>query len=92
MLITSSSTVNTVYSCETALAYLINKILWLAIDLSAAFDTVEHPSLLEIIHHKYGVRGSALTWIDNYLRPRWCCVQLENTSSDYKNISFSDPQ
>ena len=84
------------HSCETALVYLVDKILWnmeaqrvstvLAIDLSAAFDTVDHTTLLEVMCHRYGIQGSALHWIDNYLRPRWCRVELDKASSDLKEI------
>ena len=57
------------YSCETALVKLMNDILWnmecsdvtafIAIDLSAAFDMVDHGILLDVLQysvwsHRYG--------------------------------------
>ena len=67
------------YSMETSLIRLTNDILWsmerqhitsLAIlDLSAAFDTVDHDILLHILEQKFGFCGNALKWFQNYLRP-----------------------
>ena len=57
------------HSCETAILQLSNDILWsmerqsitslVAIDLSAAFDTVDHEILLDILKHKFGIEGKA---------------------------------
>ena len=40
------------------------------LDLSAAFDRVDHDLLLEILHNKFGIDGHALKWYNNYLKPR----------------------
>ena len=58
------------YSCETALVKLINDLLWamerqevtalMAIDLSAAFDTVDHDILLSVLEAKFGIGGMRL--------------------------------
>ena len=52
------------YSTETSLININNDILWgmknqevtmmLILDLSAAFDTVDHSILLKILHKSYG--------------------------------------
>ena len=67
------------YSCETAVLGISNDILWamekqsitslVALDLSAAFDTVDHNTLLHILNAKYGIEDTALKWFDEYLRP-----------------------
>ena len=51
---------------------IVNDILWdmeeqratalTVCDLSAAFDTVSHKILLEVLHTKFGVTGKALEW------------------------------
>ena len=53
------------YSCEMALIKIINDCLWamenqmvtvlVAIDLSTAFDTVDHEILLEVLNKKFGL-------------------------------------
>ena len=39
------------------------------LDLSAAFGTVEHDILLEVLHNKFGIDGNALKCYSNYLKP-----------------------
>ena len=65
------------YSCETALIKIINDCLWdmenqmvtaiVAIDLSVAFDTVDHAILLDVLNKKFGVHNITLKWFNNYL-------------------------
>ena len=38
--------------------------------LSAAFDTVDHDLLLEVLEKQFGITGSAWHWYQNYLKPR----------------------
>ena len=55
------------------------------IDLSAAFDTVNHDVLFDVMQNRFGVSGTALSWFKNYLCPRSAKVligeQLPNLSS-----------
>ena len=65
------------HSCEMAILGISNDILWAmenqcitsltAIDLSAAFDTVNHNILLAILNNKFGISDKALKWFDSYL-------------------------
>ncbi|KAH3708616.1 hypothetical protein DPMN_068071 [Dreissena polymorpha] len=53
----------------------------IAIDLSAAFDTVDYDVLLEVLRCQYGVSGTALDWVGSYLRSRGCRVSISGTLS-----------
>ena len=44
------------------------------LDLSAAFDTVDHDLLLSILHFNYAISDMALQWYESYLRPRFMQV------------------
>ena len=63
-----------------------------ALDLSAAFDTVNHRILLEILTKYYGIQGLALQWIKSYLANRQFQVQIEDEFLEAKKIDFSVPQ
>ena len=61
------------------------------LDLSKAFDTVHHSTLLEKLYH-YGIRGVSLDWFKSYLSGRKHFVNIDNHSSDLCNIVYSVPQ
>ena len=90
------------HSCETAVIKLCNDILWnmeaqmvtgcVFMDLSAAFDTVDHELMLDILEKTYGISSVALGWYNSYLHPRAFKVCVNSTYSDSKNLTFSVPQ
>ena len=90
------------YSCETAILKISNDILWgmeaqsitslVALDLSTAFDTVNHEILLSILSNKYGIKSKALKWFDQYLRPRSFKVTVNGAYSKDKDLMVSVPQ
>ena len=42
----------------------------LIMDLLAAFDTVDHDVLLNVLHRKFGIIKTALQWYNNFLKLR----------------------
>ena len=90
------------FSCETALLKLTNDILvamedkeitsLVAIDLSAAFDTVDHSILLNVLEKRFGVCGTALNWVNTYLSPRSCKVNIGKSYSTPHDLKFCVPQ
>jgi len=63
-----------------------------ALDLSAAFDTVDHKVLMSVLERKYGVGGGALQWISSYLHNRQMSVHVGESSSVVKTFNYSVPQ
>ena len=90
------------HSTETALLQVQNQILgsldkgfgvFLALlDLSAAFDTVEHPILLQFMETSLGVSGSVLKWFKSYLSDRSQRVFIDNVASSHQSLLFGVPQ
>ena len=88
------------YSTETALLRVKNDILLnmnkqhvtllVLLDLSAAFDTVDHNVLLSRLHSKFGISGTALEWFRSYLNGRSQRVMVQgNLSSVYRRALAS---
>ena len=63
-----------------------------ALDLSAAFDTVDHEILLAILSNKYGIKGKALKWFEQYLQPRSFKVTVNGAYSKERDLEVSVPQ
>ena len=62
------------------------------LDLSAAFDTVDHKLLLKILSDEIGLRGVALLWFESFLTGRAQRIRLGNVTSDEILIKFGVPQ
>ena len=86
---TQHSTVNAVQElvCDTLLSFDDYKFL----DLSKAFDTIDHTKLIYKLHH-YGIRGVALDWFRSYLSHRQQFVSYNDKYSIKREILFGVPQ
>ena len=61
------------------------------LDLSAAFDTVEHKLLLEDLR-AVGIEKNVYRWYKSYLENRKITVIISNTRSEIKNLTRGVPQ
>uniref|UniRef100_A0A4W6G917 Reverse transcriptase domain-containing protein n=1 Tax=Lates calcarifer TaxID=8187 RepID=A0A4W6G917_LATCA len=90
------------HSTETALVKVTNDLLiasdnglvsvLVLLDLSAAFDTIDHHILLQRLEHFIGIKGTALNWFKSYLSDRLQFVHVNNYSSMYTKVRHGVPQ
>ena len=90
------------HSTETALLYTTNNLLLQndshnisavgLLDLSAAFDTLDHKILLERLHKTFGLQDTVLGWFESYLLNRRQSVVADGAKSNPTLLSFGVPQ
>ena len=90
------------HSCETATLKIFNdilllmdsksKVVLLLLDLSAAFDTVKHATLLDKLYSHYGIKNTALAWFESYLNGRTSSVCIGDEISPSIEIDIGVPQ
>ena len=90
------------HSTETALIRVHNDILscmdrkcgvlLVLLDLSAAFDTIDHSILFEQLSHRLGMTGTALAWFKSYLADRTQSVSIDGTACDPAPLKYGVPQ
>jgi len=89
------------YSTETALVKVHNDVIrnidknmtiMVLLDLSAAFDTVDHNILLNVLAGKFGVKSVALDWFKSYLHDRTANVVINTAHSHINDLKFGVPQ
>ena len=61
------------------------------LDLSKAFDSLNHEILLQKLSH-YGLQNKSLDLCTNYLRNRQQYIQLKDTNSEIQNVNIGVPQ
>ena len=90
------------HSVETALLKVHNDIcqavdkkqciFLVLLDLSAAFDTVEHSVLLGRFEESLGISGQALEWCHSYFMDRYQSVSILAASSSPRPLTSGMPQ
>ena len=64
----------------------------LLLDLSAAFDTVNHTLLLSRLENSFGITGTVLHWFHSYLSGRSRFVEINFTESSVRDLTVGVPQ
>ena len=90
------------HSTETALLKILNDILisldnskiciLTLLDLSSAFDTIDHEILLTRLNNTFGISDIALSWFRSYLSDRKITLSVNNFLSDSSSVKFGVPQ
>ena len=90
------------HSCETATLTIYNdllcisdmksKVILLLLDLSAAFDTVNHNLLLIKLKKDFGFEGTVLEWFTSYLNNRSFTVTIDKSRSNRCFLRIGVPQ
>ena len=62
------------------------------LDVSAAFDTVDHGILLERLSTSYGLSGMAYTWLESYITGRAQIIHVGNRHSPPSKVLYGVPQ
>ena len=69
-----------------------HSVFLVLLDLSAAFDTVNHVILLERMFSRFGVDGLALRWFESYLSDRSFQVSVQGGVSTSRSFQCGVPQ
>ena len=90
------------HSTETTLLKVTNDLLLaldsgkisilVLLDLSAAFDTVDHQTLLKTLQNYFGISGSVLAWFQSYLSNRSQVVSVNGCISHRADLVYGVPQ
>ena len=90
------------HSCETAMCKVTNDIqkllhdkkmvVLVLLDLSSAFDTVDHRILIDILQRKFGVSGTVLKWLQSYLSGRTFTVKIGKVNGKSVLLVYGVPQ
>ena len=102
LLCTSQSAYRPHHSTETLLLKTANDILLgldkrhvsllTLLDLSSAFDTIDHSIILNRLSYLYGISSTCLSWFRSYLSNRRQSVAITNRISSTKECHYGVPQ
>jgi len=92
------------HSTETALLRVLNDILMtldhrqhedvvlVMLDLSTAFDTLDHDILISRLRCHFGFSDTVLKWFSSYLSGPTQSVNVGDTTSSPRSVDFGVPQ
>ena len=67
-------------------------VIMTLLDLSAAFDTIDHSTLIQRLRHRIGLTGTALEWFSSYLKDRFQACSIDGVKSAFVKLLFGVPQ
>jgi len=67
-------------------------VILVLLDLSAAFDTINHEIMCSRLERLLGLIGKPLAWFRSYLVARTQCVSVEEALSEVLCLLFEVPQ
>jgi len=59
---------------------------------TAAFDTVDHTVMLDVLSRRFGLQDEALNWLEDFLTDRSQAIHNGATESDDVALRFGVPQ
>ena len=90
------------HSTETALLKVQNDLLrnlddgkttvLVPLELSAAFDTLDHSGVISLLENWYGISGNALRWFASYLMDRQQIVKVKECVGEPFQTKYDVPQ
>ena len=90
------------HSCETGMFRMVgdiqqmtakrNHVALLLLDLSSAFDVLDHDILINRLKVHFGIEGDALTWLTTYLKDRTFSVCIQGCHGKKTVLLFGVPQ
>ena len=90
------------HSTETAVLKVCNDLLCaldahkecilILLDMSAAFDTIDHRVLLTRLRDRFGIQGTVLSWFTSYLDNRSQQVTVGSSTSAVVRLDYGVPQ
>ena len=66
-------------------------VMFALIDLSAAFDTISHDKLTQLLEVEYGVQKTALSWFQSYFTSRQQHINIGTFQSEDLTLESGRP-
>jgi hypothetical protein len=67
-----------------------HSVVLVMLDLSAAFDVIDHAILFNLLQHSFGIDGDALLWIKSYVHGRSQRIAIGPVKSNSMQLKYGD--